>query len=103
MIQIKIKCSASQIREMTVKGHAGYDDPGKDLVCAGVSSIMFGLLNALNEIVEEAVDIAVDDRIQIRTDSTDPILQIILKTGLIQLRTVEESYPDFIKINIQEV
>ncbi len=103
MIQIKIKCSDSQIKEMSVKGHAGYDEAGKDLVCAGVSSIMFGLLNALDEMSENAVEISVHDRIEIRTDSMDPILQTILKTGMIQLKTVEESYPDFIKIKIQEV
>lgn len=103
MIQVKIKCSKSQIQEMIVKGHAEYDDAGKDLVCAGVSSIMFGLLNALDEIAEGSVDISVDNQIKIKTGKTDIILQTILRTGLIQLQTVEESYPEFIKIKMQEV
>lgn len=88
---------------MIVKGHAEYDDAGKDLVCAGVSSIMFGLLNALDEIAEGSVDISVDNQIKIKTGKTDIILQTILRTGLIQLQTVEESYPEFIKIKMQEV
>ena len=103
MIQIKVQCSSDQINKIDLKGHAGYDEIGKDLVCAAVSSIMFGLLNALDEMSNENVKMSVDSKISIEALNADSKTQIILNTGLVQLRTVEESYPDFIKIQIQEV
>ena len=42
MIEIKIIESQGLIE---VKGHAMYDDKGKDIVCAGVSSITTGFVN----------------------------------------------------------
>ena len=94
MIQVQINCSSNQIRKMIVQGHAEYDDIGKDLVCAAVSSIMFGLLNALDEMSDGNVKMSVDDKISIEALDTDSTVQIILNTGLIQLKTVEESYSE---------
>ena len=34
--------------KLSVRGHAGYDDSGKDIVCAGVSAISCALLGVLN-------------------------------------------------------
>ena len=34
---------------LSVKGHAEFAEYGKDLICASVSSIMFGLMNALDQ------------------------------------------------------
>lgn len=33
---------------LTVHGHAGYDDTGRDIVCAGVSAISYALLGYLH-------------------------------------------------------
>ena len=37
---------------LDVAGHAEYGEYGKDLICASVSSIMFGFMNALDELQE---------------------------------------------------
>ena len=37
-------------QEITVIGHAGYDKPGKDIVCAGISAIATTLIATLEEI-----------------------------------------------------
>ena len=49
MIQVSIGMCEEHIISLQCKGHAGYAEAGKDLVCAGVSSILFGALNALDE------------------------------------------------------
>ena len=47
MIKIKINKQNKQIVEVKVTGHANSAEYGKDLVCAGVSSICVGIANAL--------------------------------------------------------
>ena len=39
MINVKIEKENAKYKKITVLGHAMYDDYGKDIVCAAVSSI----------------------------------------------------------------
>ena len=56
---IEIYYNTTQVREgrqfeMEIKGHADYAERGKDIVCAGVSSLTIALLNELDTIEDEA-------------------------------------------------
>ena len=48
MISVCVKQDAEGIRMIDVSGHAMQAPHGEDLVCAGVSCIMTGALNALD-------------------------------------------------------
>ncbi|MBB6674250.1 ribosomal-processing cysteine protease Prp [Cohnella nanjingensis] len=39
-----------RIKRFSVTGHAKYDDPGKDIVCAGVSAVTVGAVNAIEKL-----------------------------------------------------
>ena len=82
---------------LSVKGHAESDDYGKDLICASVSSILFGLMNALNE--KKDVEIKeLTNHIEIINNSKNELIDNYLELVLIQLKTIEESYGEFIKV-----
>ena len=51
MIKVELKDNL-----ITIKGHAGYDDKGKDIVCASVSSIVITTINGIIEINPDAID-----------------------------------------------
>lgn len=78
-----------------VKGHADYDIKGKDLVCAAVSAIITGGFNAFsdNQIKEIVLDEGYAKAIINPGDGN-----IILQTIIVQLKTIEKEYPQFIKI-----
>ena len=40
MIKVKVEENNNYISKVTIKGHANYDELGKDIVCAAVSSIV---------------------------------------------------------------
>ena len=46
MITIIVDASRCKV---SVNGHAGYDEPGKDIVCAAVSILVYTLAERLNE------------------------------------------------------
>jgi len=51
MITVTIeRGGAGRIRKFSVSGHAGFDDPGKDIVCAGVSAVTVGAVNAIEKL-----------------------------------------------------
>ena len=99
MIKIVIKrdVSSQKIISIEVKGHANSAEYGKDLVCAAVSTVMTGGMNALKDkeydfkleeghIYVKALDIPID------YDS------VVLKTMEVQLMTIEESNHKYVQI-----
>ncbi|MEG0469398.1 MAG: ribosomal-processing cysteine protease Prp [Longicatena sp.] len=104
MVKVSIRRKDSIIRDITVVGHADSGPHGQDLVCAGVSSITFGMMNALDELVNGACDFNISEsQINIRLQQESKEAQMLLEAYVIQLRTLEENYQNNIKLNDQEV
>jgi len=100
------------IKLISVEGHAAAIDKKADykLVCAGVSATMFGLLNAIDELTGESCEVAVNqtedpntNHITIVVTNDSKELQLILKVGEIQLKTIEETYKKYFDLKITEV
>lgn len=104
MILVSILKHNGIIEEMKVSGHAEYADKGKDLVCAGVSTIMIGSLNALDLLAKDTCDLQIKaNQIQIKTKINTYDSQLIIKTVILQLETLKEKYSDYICIKQTEV
>ncbi|MBQ6125450.1 MAG: ribosomal-processing cysteine protease Prp, partial [Erysipelotrichaceae bacterium] len=52
MIKAAYEVKDGSYLSLDVRGHADYGEYGKDLICASVSSILFGFMNALDELQE---------------------------------------------------
>ena len=98
MINAVFQADGNTYRSLDVSGHAEYGAYGKDLICASVSSIMFGFMNALDNL-EENVDITQsENRITIVDHSGSKVVQDYFELVIMQLKTIEASYGDFIKV-----
>ena len=98
MIKVVYEVIDDRYSFIEVSGHAEYDEKGKDLICASVSSIMFGFMNAL-DVLDEDVEIKqLTDKITIKNHSNLEIIQDYFELVLTQLKTIEASYQDFIKV-----
>lgn len=101
MIKIEINKTNNRYTSLIVSGHSNYDEHGKDIVCAGVSAIVTGGLNALAVENKNKFTCCVKEgyvNINI-LDSKDDNIQLIMDVIVTQLRTIEESYKKYIKIN----
>ncbi len=97
MIDVKYNLKNNNIINFSIKGHAESTFPGEnDLVCAGTSAIVFGILNSLNH--EFTKIIVKDNLITIKVLKEDAETQIILKILITSLKTVENQYHQYIKI-----
>ena len=94
MIKVELKDNL-----ITIKGHAGYDDKGKDIVCASVSSIVITTINAIIEINSDAIDYSdLDNEIIIRKLKEDDIVNKLLNNMILLLESLEKDYKEYIKI-----
>lgn len=95
MIKINLIKSNDQIKGLEIKGHAMSAAKGKDLICAAVSAIVTGGFNAFND--EDIIICSLEEgyaKVEVASERG----QLILETIIVQLKTIEESYPKNIKI-----
>jgi uncharacterized protein YsxB (DUF464 family) len=92
------------IIRFTVSGHAFYNDPGKDIVCAGVSAVTIGAVNAIEKLTGlEPRAISESGLLKAETPhSTDPQrndqVQLLLEGMVAALESIVESYGKYVKI-----
>ena len=100
MIKITIKRdeSTNKITSIEVKGHSGKDAYGKDLVCAAISAIITGGMNALCD-KEYNFKLEEGDAYIKALDIPSDYDSVVLKTIEVQLQTVEEAERDYVRIS----
>ena len=98
MINVIYEVKDNRYVSLEVSGHAQYDESGKDLICASVSSIMFGLMNAIDSLHEDVEIKQLTNSIIINNHSSSDNIQDYLELTMMQLKTIEESYGNFIKV-----
>ena len=103
---------------LVMSGHAGYDESGKDIVCAGASTLLYTAVNALEDICgydsEETLRL-IDEGDDVNARITVPMIgdeacktraQVIMRTvelGMISLassvNTDEQKYVEIFQTN----
>lgn len=104
MVHVDVSRYQGSIVEIIIKGHADSSNESIDMVCAQVSAISVGMLNAIDFFCEDACDIQMESgyiSIHVIKDSKD--LQVLLETLQIQLQTVEQTNYKYIQVNGREV
>ncbi|HLR80534.1 MAG TPA: ribosomal-processing cysteine protease Prp [Bacillota bacterium] len=112
MIKVTVYRKRNELTGFELSGHAESGPYGYDLVCAGVSAVSFGAINAVMELCN--VDLSITQgrsggylRVEIPDTLSESNKQkaILLFEGMvISLETIERDYDAFITIeNKQEV
>ena len=83
MIQIRIREVDGHFIGLHFSGHAGSDEPGRDLICAAISSIAFGTLNALETMKPQQKLSVEENEIDIEVLNPDQVTDTILRTCLL--------------------
>jgi len=98
-----------QIIEFTINGHAEFNDAGKDIVCAGVSSISGAAIIGLERLLSLKPEIS-KNKGKLKCTLPDNIsdekmksAQVILETMVLGIKDISESYKSFVKVFDKEV
>ena len=83
MINVVAFAENGKYTGLKVSGHAGFDEEGKDIVCAAVSVLTLNLANSIEHFCEKS--------------------GVLLDSCILGLMDMGEGYSEFIKINLQEV
>ena len=97
MIQVKKIYSENELTGLKIHGHSQSNSSGKELICAGVSSIVTGGFNALDPSEIETVALE-EGYAEVKLIPGSGKSKTVLEVILVQLETIAESYPQFIRI-----
>ena len=98
MIKVKLWKKDNDLEKIIIKGHAMYDDFGKDIVCAAVSSTVITSVNACLSIDENCLIYDDKDGLDIVINKNDIVTTKIIGTMISNLKQLEEAYPKNIQI-----
>lgn len=89
-------------------GHAGFADPGSDIVCAAVSVLVINTLNAIEAFTEQTFESQTDQEtgmIDIRfRQPAGHDSGLLLDTMVLGLRSIQDKYgTDYILLTCKEV
>ena len=99
MIQVRIEKENAKYKKIKIIGHAMYDDYGKDIVCAGVSSVIITSVNAILTFNKNYLIYSnKEDLFTIKVLEHNDIVDNILLNMVNMLVEIENNYPKNIKI-----
>lgn len=94
------------VAEFTISGHAGFADLGEDIVCAGVSAVSFGTVNAIGELLKIRLAIEMEEESgflhcvipDIPNRDTHEKVQLLLAAMLLTLESIASQYGEHVTI-----
>ena len=102
MINVKIEKENAKYKKITVLGHAMYDDYGKDIVCAAVSSIAITTVNGIISL-DESIDYEENSGLlKIRVLKDTEINEKLLNNLVNMLSELVSQYPKNIEIRNED-
>lgn len=92
MIKIRIKENNNKVEEISIIGHAMYDDFGKDIVCSSVSSIVITTVNAIERIDKDSISYT-ELPFNLKKEKDNEITNVLLINMIDLLKELQEQYP----------
>ena len=94
MIKVNIKNN-----EITVSGHANYDDYGKDIVCSAASSIVTTTVNGILSLNKGSLSYMISKQgMDIKISGMDSTTQILIQNMINLLQELENNYSNNIQV-----
>lgn len=95
---------------MNVRGHAGYDCVGRDIVCAAVSVLAFTAANLASRYEEAGAEVYVrisdgDVCVEVRCEARDLYERCVNQMNVVELgfALLAAEYPQYIKLTSGEI
>ncbi len=82
-----------------ILGHANYASYGKDIVCAGISTLTQTLIQSMEELTEDKIEYSMEPgRVQIKFWSLSDKGRCLIDSFFIGVSMIAETYPANVKV-----
>lgn len=94
MIEIEIEKNS-----VSVKGHAGYDEIGKDIVCSAVSVLFQAFIRSVEKLTADVISTEIQPgNSLVRYAVLSPVSLILLNSFIVGVEMIADEYPDNVRV-----
>lgn len=84
---------------ITVSGHAGYSEHGKDIICSAVSTLTQNLIYSIEQLTKDKITYVIKPgTVDIKFRDLSEYAQLLVDSFFIGVCSIADSYPDYVKI-----
>ena len=105
MIKAKVHIKDGSYRSFSCVGHAGFEDRGKDIVCAAVSMLVINTANSLDKLTDNEITASDDEYIRWEFKNIpDEKGKLLMDSMIMGLKEIESKYGNnYFRLKIEEV
>ena len=84
---------------ITVDGHAGYAEAGKDIVCAGVTALVVNLIDSIEGLTADTIQYEISPgRADIHYKDLSEEGKLLVDSFFLGICSIEQDFPEHVKI-----
>ena len=84
---------------ITIKGHAHYAEPGKDIVCAGVSALVQTLIQSIEELTADKIKYSMSPgTVDIKFRNLSEQSLVLVDSFFIGITMIANDYPENVRL-----
>lgn len=84
---------------INIDGHANYDEPGRDIVCAAVSMLTQSLIQSIEELTSDKIHyVMIPGTVHIEFGDLSERARLLVDSFFVGVLMIAEEYPDNVKV-----
>ena len=84
---------------ITIDGHAGYAEAGKDIICAGVTVLVENLIDSIEGLTSDSIQYEISPgRVDIHYKDLSGAGKLLVDSFFLGICSIEQDFPEHVKI-----
>lgn len=84
---------------ITIDGHAGYAEAGKDIVCAGVTALTENLIDSIESLTEDTIQYEISPgRVDIHYRNLSEGAKLLVDSFFLGISEITQDFPEHVKV-----
>lgn len=86
--------------EISINGHAGYAEAGKDIVCAAVSTLAHTLIASIEELTQDTISYDIQPgTVNIKLGNLSEQSKLLVNSFFVGVQMIADNYPGFVRLS----
>lgn len=84
---------------ISIRGHANYAERGKDIVCAGISTLVQSLIQSIEELTTDTIQYSMQPgTVDIKHGNLSEQAQLLMDSFFVGVNLIADEYPENVRV-----
>lgn len=94
MIEVRIRPE-----RIKISGHAGYAEPGKDIVCAAVTALTQTLIQSIENLTDDEIEYRISPgKVEVEYRNLSEKSKTLVDSFFVGICLIAEEFPEYVKV-----